>query len=224
MQQELISALYETLLMVSVAGFFTLLIGLPVGLILNLTRPGHVFAQHSLYKILSSIIHSTQSFPYVILMIMLMPITSSLLGKEEHWAVAILPLSFATIPYFAHQCEQAFNQVSIKLIELTSFLGASTLQIILKVLLPETWPHLVHAFTSSLVQLVSYSAIAGLLGASGLGSLAIQKGYPTFQASYIFATVLTLLVLIQGLKSIGQYFLKKGNSSSTLLKANELVI
>jgi D-methionine transport system permease protein len=215
MQQELITAFYETLIMVFVSGLITLIIGLPLGILLALTRPDKKMASGSLnysktilHKMLTATLRSTQSLPYVVLMIILMPVTGVLIGKEQGWFVAILPLSLATIPYFANQCQQAFNKIPEPLLEYMTFLGASPLQMISKVLLPETWPQLIQAFTHTLIQLIGYSVIAGLLGASGLGGLAIQKGYPTFQANYIFATAIILILLIQSLQGISHYLVR----------------
>jgi len=215
MRQELFNALTETLLMVSVSGIFTLVIGLSLGILITLTGPKQIFANRILHKILETMIRGAQSLPYVIFMIILMPITGYLMSKKESWLVAILPLSLATIPYFAHQCQEAFNKIPASLIELTTFLGARPIPMIRKVLLPEAWPGIIQAFTNTLVQLVGYSAIAGLLGAGGLGSLAIQKGYPNFQARYVFATAIILILFIQGLKSLGNYFAKKLSELST---------
>lgn len=212
MHQELISALYETILMVFISGLLTLFIGLPLGAILNLTRPKKPFAKPKLNRILDAIMHFAQSLPYVVLMIALMPITSFFVNHEEGWLVAILPLCLACIPHFAHLCDEIFNTIPEDLIELIVFYGAKPIQIIVKVLLPETWQKLIQAFTKSLIQLLSYSAIAGLLGASGLGSLAIQKGYPNFQTKYVIATAIILIFLTQILQSIGNYFSKKSLS------------
>jgi D-methionine transport system permease protein len=209
MQQELIKALYETLLMVFISGILTLLIGLPLGVLLNFTKPSQIFARPKLNTILRNILHSTQSVPYVILMIILMPVTSYILNNEEGWLVAILPLSLATIPFLAHQCDEVLNAVPKSLLELSAFYGASPFKIIMKVLLPETWPKLAQAFTKTLIQLTSFSAIAGLLGASGLGSLAIQKGYPEFQAKYVIATAILFICVIQLFQSVGNLIAKK---------------
>lgn len=209
MPQELIKALFETLLMVFISGIITLLIGLPLGLLLGLTRAKQLFAKPKLNKTLSSVLHFAQSLPYVVLMIALMPITSFLMNNENGWWVAVLPLSLAAIPYFACQAADIFSTVPKNLLEVVSFFGAKPLRLILKALLPETGPRLIQVFTKSLAQLVSYSAIAGLLGANGLGNLAIQRGYPNFRVEYIIATAILLILLIQGLQWIGHYFAKK---------------
>lgn len=223
MQQELIKALYETCLMVFMSGIITFIFGLGLGIFLrllslNFLQPEGVRTQHNLIKqrmrqhlskIFGHFLHIAQSLPYVVLMIALLPITGKLLGNESGWWVAILPLSLATIPYFAYHCEKILNTVPLGLIEMMTFMGANRQQIVLKVLLPETLPRIIQAWMMSLAQLVGYSAVAGLLGANGLGSLAIQKGYPEFQAEYIVGTALLLILLIQGLQYIGHYFVKK---------------
>lgn len=209
MQQELINAFYETLLMVLLSGILTLLIGLPLGILLTIIKESkQKFFYRLLNKILDPILNFAQSLPYVLLMITLMPISSFLLERENGWLFAILPLSLVSIPYFAGQCQIAFHKIPKNLIEYMTFLGATPLQIIRKVLISEAWPQLILAFTSTLVQLVGYSAMAGLLGANGLGSLAMQKSYPNFQIAYIVATAILLVLLAQSLQGIG-YFLTK---------------
>lgn len=226
MQQELIKALYETCLMVFISGIITFIVGLGLGLFLrllslNFLQPEGIQTQQNfqkqrirqyLNKLFSHFLQIAQSLPYVVLMIALLPITGKLLGNESGWWVAVLPLSLATIPYFAHHCEKILNTVPINLIEIMTFMGANRQQIVLKVLLPETLPRLIQAWMMTLAQLVGYSAIAGLLGANGLGNLAIQKGYPEFQGEYIVVTAVLLILLIQGLQYAGHYFAKKSFS------------
>lgn len=225
MQQELFKALYETCLMVFFSGIITLIFGLALAVFLRLLSLNlrilnlrfknikHNFIKQklreNLNKMLKYLIQVSLSLPYVVLMIALLPLTGQLLGNEPGWWVAVLPLSLASIPYFASHCEKILTTVPASLIEWMIFMGANPMQIIFKVLLPETWSRLMQTWILTLIQLLGYSAIAGLLGATGLGSLAIQKGYPEFQMGYIISTALLFILLIQGLEWLGHYFAKK---------------
>lgn len=205
---ELINALEETLLMVFAAGILTLLLGLPLGILLAETRPKMLFNQAIAHKILSSLVQGSQSLPYVVLMIALMPLSRMIFGSEEGLSAAIVPLSLAAIPYFAAQCEQAFIKIPLGIRELAVTWGARPWQILVKIMIPEAKTELMQGFILTLIQLLGYSAIAGILGAGGLGALAIHKGYPNFQTSYVLAIAIILIALIQGLQLIRKFLLK----------------
>jgi len=209
MQQELINALYETLLMVFLSGILTLLFGLPLGILLTITESKKMFVYRLLNKILKPIIHFAQSLPYVLLMITLMPMSSFLLNRKDGWLFAILPLSLVAIPSFAGQCQIAFLKIPKSLMEFMTFSGATPLQIIRKLLIPEAGPQLILAFTRTLVQLIGYSVMAGLLAANGLGGLAMQKSYPDFQMTYVVATAIILVLLAQTMQGVGYFLTRK---------------
>lgn len=205
MLPELISALEETLFMVFTAGLLTWVIGLPLGALLSVSRPNQMLDNHLLYNFLKIFINITSSIPYVILMVATIPLTQAMMGSEEGSIAAILPLTLAAIPLFAQSTANALNQVPKGLIEAAESVGATPFQIIYKVLVPESLPNIIHALTGTLVHLVGFSAIAGALGAGGLGGLAVHKGYYSFQTDYIIAIVVTLMIIIHIIQACGDY-------------------
>jgi D-methionine transport system permease protein len=205
MLHELLNALEETLFMVFAAGLLTWIIGLPLGTLLSITRPRQFLESYLIFKILKFFINTTHSVPYIILMVLVIPLTRWLMGTEEGSVAAIFPLTLAAVPLFARLTSTALNQVPKGLIETAESVGATPFQIIYKVLIPEALPNIINAFTTTLIHLVGYSAIAGTLGSGGLGSLAVHKGYHLFQTDYVLATVMTLMAVIHLIQACGDY-------------------
>jgi len=187
----LFSATLETLYMVFVSAFFALLIGLPLGIILFITEKG------TLYKILSTIVNIGRSFPFAILLIALIPFTRWIIGTSLGTTASIVPLAIAAAPFVARLVESALQGVSSSLIEAATVMGSTTRQIIWKVLLPEALPTLVLNYTTAIVSLVGYTAMAGLVGGGGLGAVAIQYGYQRFDGVIMFWTVVLLIIIVQ---------------------------
>jgi D-methionine transport system permease protein len=154
---------------------------------------------------LRALINATEKVPYIVFMIAIIPLTRIIIGSGEGSVAAVVPLTLASIPYFAKFSENAINLVPKGLIEAARAVGASSFQIVYKVLIPEALPNIISGLTTILTHLVGYSTIAGVLGAGGLGSLIIHKGYLTFQTDYVVAIVLTLVLLIQMIQSCGNY-------------------
>jgi D-methionine transport system permease protein len=209
MLHELINALEETLFMVFGSGILTFLLGLPLGILMAITKPKQVMPNRILHKGLSAIVNLTKSVPYLVFMIALIPLTRIILGTAEGCLAAILSLTLAATPFFAHLCQQAISNVTEGLIETAEAMGASPTQIIRKILIPEALPDIKQSITVTLVHLVGYSAIAGALVGVGLGNLVMHKGYYAFQTDYIIATVILLIVLIQLIQLTGQYISKR---------------
>ncbi|WP_114418886.1 methionine ABC transporter permease [Marinospirillum perlucidum] len=196
-------ATQETLWMLGGSLFFTLLFGLPLGVLLFLTGPRQLFAQKGFYAILSLITNILRSLPFIILMIVMIPITVLITGTSLGVAGAIPPLVVGATPFFARLVETALREVDRGIIEATQAMGATTKQIIFNALLPEARPGIIAATTVTAITLVSYTAMAGAVGAGGLGDLAIRYGYQRFQTDVMVVTVLLLLVLVQLLQSLG---------------------
>jgi D-methionine transport system permease protein len=203
----------DTLYMVALSSFFALLIGLPLGIILYLTGKGKRKDSPLIYKGLSALVNIGRSFPFAILMIALIPFTRALVGTSLGTTAAIVPLSVAASPFFARVVEQCLLQVDRHVIEAVELMGASTKQLILKVLLKEPLPSLILGFGNMAINLIGYSAMAGLVGGGGLGKVAIQYGYNQFNLFIMMATVASLIVLVEAVQgctnTLSQAILKK---------------
>jgi D-methionine transport system permease protein len=193
----------DTLNMLGGSLLFTLLLGLPLGVLLFLTGPRQLFAQPALYGLLSLLVNVLRSVPFVILLILMIPMTVLLTGTSLGVAGAIPPLVVGATPFFARLVETALREVDRGIIEATQSMGASTWQIITRALLPEALPGIIAAITVTAITLVSYTAMSGLIGGGGLGDLAVRYGYQRYQPDVMAVTVILLLVLVQILQNTG---------------------
>jgi D-methionine transport system permease protein len=193
----------DTLLMLGGALLFTVLLGLPLGVLLFLCSPRQLLEQRSLYALLSLVVNILRSLPFIILLIVMIPFTVLLTGTSLGVAGAIPPLVVGATPFFARLVETALREVDRGIIEATQAMGATTRQIIINALLPEARPGIYAAITVTAITLVSYTAMAGVVGAGGLGDLAIRFGYQRFQTDVMLVTVILLLVLVQVLQTVG---------------------
>ncbi|WP_028241081.1 methionine ABC transporter permease [Stutzerimonas azotifigens] len=196
-------ATLDTLLMLGGSLLFTILLGLPLGVLLFLTGPRQLFENGPLYALLSFVVNVLRSLPFIILLIVMIPFTVLLTGTSLGVAGAIPPLVVGAAPFFARLVETALREVDRGIIEATQAMGATTRQIIFAALLPEARPGIIAAITVTAITLVSYTAMAGVVGAGGLGDLAIRYGYQRFQTDVMVVTVVLLLVLVQVLQSVG---------------------
>lgn len=193
----------DTLNMLGGATLFTVLLGLPLGVLLFLTGPRQMFEQRALYGVLSLVVNVLRSVPFVILLILMIPLTVLITGTSLGVAGAIPPLVVGATPFFARLVETALREVDRGIIEATQAMGASTLQIIFRALLPEALPGLIAATTVTAITLVSYTAMSGLIGGGGLGDLAVRYGYQRYQPDVMAVTVILLLILVQVLQTVG---------------------
>ena len=196
-------ATLDTLLMLGGSLLFTLLLGLPLGVLLFLTGPRQLFAHRGFYAVLSLAVNVLRSLPFIILLIVMIPLTLLLAGTSLGVAGAIPPLVVGATPFFVRLVETALREVDRGIIEATQSMGATTSQIIWNALLPEARPGIIAAVTVTAITLVSYTAMAGVVGAGGLGDLAIRFGYQRFQTDVMVVTVVLLLVLVQILQMLG---------------------
>jgi len=199
----------ETLYMVFLSGFFSVILGLPLGVVLFTTRKGGIL-QHMLYnKSLSSVINVIRAIPFIILLIALIPITRLILGTSIGTNAAIIPLSVAAIPFVARIVESALIKVGDGLVEAGLAMGAAPLQIITKIMIPEAFPLIIHGITTTLISLVGYSAMAGAVGGGGLGSVAINYGYQRFDITIMLSTIMILVLLVYIVQYLGERTAKK---------------
>jgi D-methionine transport system permease protein len=196
-------ATLETLQMLGGSLVFVVVLGLPLGIVLFLTGKGQRWAQPSLYRGLSLLVNVIRSMPFVILLIMLIPVTVAMTGTSLGVLGAIPPLVIAAAPFFARLVETALREVDRGLIEAALAMGAKDTQLIIAVLLPEARRGLIAAVTVTSIALVSDAAMSGAIGGGGLGDLAIRYGYQRFQTDVMIVTVLLLLALVQTLQFIG---------------------
>ena len=207
----ILQATLDTLYMVAVSGLISTLIGLPLGVMLYVTRPRQILAKPVLNQVLSIITNVGRSIPFIILMVAIIPFTRMLVGTSIGINAASVPLTIAAIPFVARLVEAALNEISPGLIEAAQAMGATPWQIIRKVLIPEARGGIMTGLTITVVTLVSYSAMAGAVGGGGLGDLGIRYGYNRFNPTIMLITVVILVVMVQGFQSLGDYLVRKSD-------------
>ena len=196
-------ALGQTALMLLVSLAASVLLGGPLGVLVLLTDRGQLLQRPWLFALLNGFINVVRSFPFVILIVALVPLTRWLIGSSIGPLAAAVPLSFAAIPYFARLVEQSLREVPRGVIEAAEAMGASVPQIVFKVLLVEARSGLVLGLTVMAVSLLSYTAVAGVVGGGGIGDLAIRYGYYRFQTDVMLITVAILVVIVQAIQFSG---------------------
>jgi D-methionine transport system permease protein len=205
----LLDATAQTLYMVAVATLISILFGLPLGVLLSITQRGQIFAKPWLHRMLAFSVDVTRSIPFIILMIAVIPLTRLIVGTSIGTNAAIVPLSLGAIPFVARIVENALQEVNKGLLEAATAMGATPLQIICKVLLPEATPNIINGLTLTVVSLIGYSAMAGAVGGGGLGDLAIRYGYQRFDIGIMIITIVIMIVLVQVVQSCGGILAKK---------------
>lgn len=203
--------LWNTLYMVICSTLIALLIGVPLGVILTITDQGHLKENRSLHQILGSIVNIGRSFPFAILMVALIPFTRWIVGTSLGTTASIVPLSIAAIPFMARLVESSLKEVDKGMIEAAIVMGSTPWQIISMVLIPESLPSLILATTTTIINLIGYSAMAGTMGGGGLGKIAIQYGYQRFNVFLMAVTVIVLIILVQMIQTIGHRWAKHLN-------------
>jgi D-methionine transport system permease protein len=196
-------ALWETAQMVVISSLVALVLGIPLGVVLVATDRGGITPSPIVNRILGAIVNATRSVPFIILMVAIIPFTRLIAQTSIGTTAAMVPLSIAAIPFLGRLVEAALREVPRSLIEAARAMGASPLQIVVKVLLPEARPGIVAAFTITVISLIGYSAIAGAIGAGGLGALGVQYGYERFDTPVMVATVVVLIAVVQIIQFAG---------------------
>lgn len=215
MSPEIFSLLFEslgeTLYMVAVSMICASILGIPLGILLVVTEKGEILACPAINKPLAFIINIIRSIPFIILMVAIIPFTRFLVHTSIGTTAAIVPLTIAAIPYIARMVETSIREIPSGLIEAAESMGATPMQIIRKVLLPEALPSILESLTVVIVSLVGASAMAGTIGGGGLGDLAIRYGYQRFQADVMIATIIVLVIVVQLIQFIGNYLSRKAD-------------
>ncbi|WP_028612429.1 methionine ABC transporter permease [Paenibacillus harenae] len=206
---EIWEASKDTLYMMAASLLFTIILGLALGIILFLTSRRQLLEQPFVYGVLSFIVNVLRSVPFVILMIMIMPVTKIITGTTLGVEGSIPPLVVAATPFFARLVETSLREVDRGVIEAAQAMGASKWDIVRRVLLRESSPGLLAAVTITAVTLVSYTAMSGVIGGGGLGDLALRYGYQRFQTDVMLVTVVLLIVLVQVLQTIGDVLVRR---------------
>lgn len=207
MSPEILALLWksflETLYMVIVSSTLATVFGIPLGVLLLVTDKGHILENPLINKPLGAVVNMLRSTPFIILMVAIIPLTRILAGTSIGTTAACVPLTIAAIPFTGRLVETSLKEVPQGLIEAAQAMGASPLEIIRKVLIPEAMPAIIDNITNVIVNLISYSAMAGAIGGGGLGDLAIRYGYQRFRADVMIATIAILVVVVQIIQSSG---------------------
>lgn len=207
----LIKALGQTVYMVSISMLIASLIGIPLGILLVVTEKNNILSCPIVNRPLSFIINIIRSIPFIILMVAIIPFTRILAGTSIGTTAAIIPLTLAAIPYIARMVETSIREIPFGLIEAAQSMGATPLQIIYKVLLPESLPSILDSMTVVMVSLVGASAMSGTIGGGGLGDLAIRYGYQRFQADIMIITIIVLVLMVQSIQFLGSFLSRKAD-------------
>lgn len=204
-----VTSFWETLAMVGISGVVGALLGIPLGVALRLTDRGGVLENAPFNHSVGMLVNAVRSTPFIILLVAIIPFTRLITGSSIGTAAAVVPLTIAAAPFIARLVETALREVDSGLVEAAQAMGASTWQIVFKVLLPEAVPGIVAGFTITLVSLTGYSAMAGAIGGGGLGDLGIRYGYQRFLPEVMLAVVLLLIVFVQAVQSLGDWLVRR---------------
>lgn len=207
---NMISASFvETIIMVLISGGIGAAIGIPLGILLFITDRKSFLPMPKFHFVLSIIINATRSVPFIILLVAIIPFTRLVVGSSIGTAAAIVPLTISVAPFIARIVETSLREVDKGLVEAAQAMGATNLQIVGKVLLPEARPGILAGLTIAVVSLIGYSAMAGVVGGGGLGDLGIRYGYQRFMPEVMWPVVLVLIILVQGIQSMGDYLMRR---------------
>jgi D-methionine transport system permease protein len=198
-----IDAFFESLIMVGTSGFFAFIAGIPLAVVLVITSAGGIYEMPRLNRVLGSVINGFRSTPFIILLVALIPFTRLIVGTSIGIWAAVVPLSIAATPFFARIAEVSLREVDHGLIEAAQAMGASRWQIIVHVLLPEALPGIIRGFTITVVSMIGSSAMAGAVGAGGLGDLAMRYGYQRFDTTVMVSVIAVLIVIVTVVQSTG---------------------
>lgn len=204
-----IDSFWETVIMVGVSGVIGALIGIPMGVFLRLTDKGGVLENAPLNNSVGWVVNAVRSTPFIILLVAIIPLTRFITGSSIGTWAAVVPLTIAAAPFIARLVETSLREVDNGLIEAAQSMGATTSQIVWKVLLPEAMPGIIAGLTISLVSLTGYSAMAGAIGGGGLGDLGIRYGYQRFLPDIMLAVVIILIFFVQAIQSLGDWVVRR---------------
>lgn len=207
----MVQGIEETLFMVSVSTVIAAIIGIPLGITLVTTSKGHILQNRVINQILGTIVNIIRSIPFIILMVAIIPLTRIIAGSSIGTTAACVPLTLVAIPFLSRLVETSIRDVDFGLIEAAESMGATPLQIIRKVLLPEALPTIINNITVLIVNLIGASAMAGAIGGGGLGDIAIRYGYQRFQPDIMLATIIILVIGVNLIQFCGDFASAKKN-------------
>ena len=205
----MIQAVGQTVYMVFFSTLFASILGFILGIVVTVTSPKGLKPNKIIYNVLDLIINVLRSFPFIILIVFIIPLTRAIVGTPIGEAAAKVPLTIAAAPFVARIIESSLKEVDSGVIEAAKSFGASNTQIIFKVMLKEAVPSIISGLTLTIINIIGYSAMAGSVGAGGLGKVAISYGYQRYQTDVMIVTVIILIIMVQGLQSLGNYLYKK---------------
>ncbi|HQQ68940.1 MAG TPA: methionine ABC transporter permease [Alicycliphilus sp.] len=203
------TSLWETVIMVGASGILGALVGIPLGVFLRLTDKGGILQNAPANSVVGGIVNAVRSTPFIILLVAIIPFTRLVTGTSIGTWAAVVPLTLAAAPFIARLVETALREVDGGLVEAAQSMGATTSQIVWKVLLPEALPGIVAGLTIGFVSLTGYSAMAGAVGGGGLGDLGIRYGYQRFLPDVMLAVVVILIVFVQAIQSLGDWVVRR---------------
>ena len=209
MFDTMVKASYETLYMVFGTTFFSVILGFIPAIVLVLTAPDGLKPNKIIYQILDFIVNTFRSFPFIILLILVIPVTRAIVGTSLGSTAAIVPLTISAIPFVARVIESALRSVDPGLIEAAKSFGASDIQIIFRVYFKEAFPSIISGIILTMISIIGYTAMAGSVGGGGVGDVAIRRGYQAYNLKYLFVTSIILIVIVQIIQNIGNYLYKK---------------
>lgn len=209
--KEMQFPLLQTIYMVSLSTLFSLIIGLPLGVILTITDKGHIMENKAVNTVIGTLVNIFRSIPFIILIIALFPLSRLILGTSIGTNAAIVPLSIAAAPFVARIIEGSLKEVSYGLIEASLAAGATNFQIVFKVMLPEAISSLILGITLTIINIVGFSAMAGAVGGEGIGDYAIREGYQRFDMQKIIITIVVLVIFVEVVQQIGNFLARKFN-------------
>lgn len=205
----ILPAIPQTLILVFVSSFISVILGMPLGILLTLTRPGGLKENPKLYSVIDSIVNFLRSVPFIILMLILIPVMRFIVGKSYGTAATVIPLSVAAIPFFGRLMETYLSQVDNGILEAAKSMGSNNKQIIFNVLIPEAMPQIINGITLVIINIIAYSAMAGAIGGGGLGEVAVRYGYTYKRTDVLWIAVIIIVALVQVIQLLGNFLEKK---------------
>lgn len=207
----ILPAFNETVYMVFFSSLFSIIIGLVIGIMLYVTDKGNILENSYINKIVGTIVNIGRSVPFVIMMIAVFPLSKFIVGTSIGSTASIVPLTVAAAPFVARVIETSLKELDKGIIEASISMGASETQIITKVMLPETAPSIIAGITITIINIIGYSAMAGTIGGGGLGDVAVRYGYERFRTDILIISVIIMVVMVQVIQCIGNFFANKFN-------------
>lgn len=210
-ERMIVPAFFDTIYMVFFSSLFAIIFGLIIGIILYATKKGHILEHKIINNILGMIINIGRSIPFVILMIAVFPLSKIIVGTTIGSTASIVPLTIASIPFVARMIEVTLDEIDYGIIEASISMGASELEIIFKVIIPETISGIISVMTTTIISIIGYSAMAGTIGGGGLGNIAIAYGYQRFRNDLLLTSIFLMIILVQIVQMIGNKLARKYN-------------